>query len=165
MFGLLVLSGCGYQLRGSFDLPESVKNVYLQGAASSLQTEMAGIMKASKGNLVNTSREAGVVIKILKEDMRNKVLSVGATGKSTEFELNYYMRFQIFDKNDKPLQDEQTVEMSRDYFNDQTAVLAKSGEEMLIRTELYKQAARMLLARAKVALDNSTPANPNAPKN
>lgn len=147
------LSGCGYHLRGSMDMPESLKSVYVFGASSPLQAEMTSLMRASQGKVVPTAKEAGIVIKITKEDLRNRVLSIGTTGKSAESELNYYLRYQFFDNNDNPLMDEQTLEMAREYFNDQTAVLAKSSEAQLITNEIYKQAARMLMARARVVID------------
>ena len=155
MLVLFFLSGCGYHLRGSLDMPESLKNVYVTGASAVFQTEMAAMMKASKGKLASNSSEAGIVVKISKEDMHIRVLSIGTTGKSTESELDYYLRFQFFDKKDNPLMEEQTIELAREFFNDQTAILAKTGEEQLIRSEIYKQAARMLMARAKVAIEST----------
>ncbi len=154
ILALAFFCGCGYHLRGSIDIPESLKNVYVSGASAALQTQMVAMLKASKSNLAPIPSEAGIVIKILKEDIRNRVLSIGTTGKSTESEINYYLRFQYFDNKDNPLQDEQTIEMAREFFNDQTAVLAKSSEEQMIRAEIYKQAARMLMARATIAIDN-----------
>jgi LPS-assembly lipoprotein len=115
---------------------------------------MVAMLKASKSTLAPSASDAGVVIKIIKEEMRNRVLSIGTTGKSTESEVDYYLRFQFFDKQDNPLMDEQTIEMAREFFNDQTAVLAKSNEEQLIKAEIYKQIARMLMARASVAVEN-----------
>jgi len=151
---LLCLSACGYHLRGSIDMPESLKAVYVGGASTALQNEMTAFMRASKGKIVTTPSESGIVIKILKEDLRTRVLSIGTTGKSAESELVYYLRFQFFDKQDNPLKDLQTIELAREYFNDQTAVLAKSSEAQLITAEIYKQASRMLMAQARVALEN-----------
>ena len=153
---LLCFSACGYHLRGSIDMPESLKAVYISGASTTLQSEMTAFMQASKGKLVKSTSEAGIVIKILKEDMRTRVLSIGTTGKSAESELNYYLRYQFFDKQDNPLKDEQTIELAREYFNDQTAVLAKSSEAQLISSEIYKQASRMLMAQARITLENKT---------
>jgi LPS-assembly lipoprotein len=115
---------------------------------------MVAMLRASKGKLSASPNDAGVVVKILKEDLSTRVLSIGATGKSNESELNYYLRFQFYDNEENPMMDEQTIEMAREFFNDQTAVLAKTNEEQLIRKEIYKQAARMLMARARVAVDN-----------
>ena len=154
---LLGMSACGYHLRGSIEMPESLKAVYVSGASIPLQAELTAFMRASKGKIVTVPSESGIVVKILKEDMRTRVLSIGTTGKSAESELNYYLRFQFFDKQDNPLKDEQTIELAKEYFNDQTAVLAKSSEAQLITTEIYKQASRMLMVQARVAIENQAP--------
>ncbi len=146
-----MLVGCGYHLRGSIELPPDLKNMYVFGASTPLQTELRALMKASKGYIVSSPNDAGIVVKVLKEDMRNRVLTIGSTGKSSETELEYFMRFQFYDSKENALMDEQVIEMSREFFNDQTAVLAKGNEEQLIRNEMYKQVARMILARARIA--------------
>jgi LPS-assembly lipoprotein len=63
------------------------------------------------------------------------------------------LRFQFYDNKDTALLDEQTIDLSREFFNDQTAVLAKENEELLIRKEMYRQAARMIMTRAQIALE------------
>jgi len=151
---LSLLIGCGYHLRGSITLPDELKNMYLFGPSASLKTEIEQILRSSKGKFATSPNEAGVVIKVMKEDLSRRVLSIGSTGKASEFELNYYLRFQIYDNQEVALMDEQTIELSREYFNDQTAVLAKEGEETIIRKEMYKQVARMLIARAQLAVEN-----------
>lgn len=151
---LAAMVGCGYHLRGSIEMPEALKSLYVFGSSPPLQTEILSMMKASKGKIVGSPNDAGVVVKVLKEEMRSRVLSIGSTGKSSESELEYYLRFQFFDSKENALMDEQVIEISREFFNDQTAVLAKGNEEQLIRTEIYKQVARMILARARIALDN-----------
>ena len=154
---LLGLGACGYHLRGSVDMPESLKAIYISGASTPFQNELTAVMRAANGKLVAKYDEAGIVIKILREELRTRVVSIGTTGKSTESELNYYLRFQFYDKQDNPLKEVQTIELAREYFNDQTAVLAKSSEAQLITIEIYKQASRMLLAQARIAVDNPTP--------
>jgi LPS-assembly lipoprotein len=148
------MGGCGYHLRGSIDLPEALKHMYLFGASSSLHAEMVGMLRTSKSKMAASPNEAGIVIKIMKEDITNRTLSIGSTGKSNEVELNYYLRFQFFDKHENPMMDEQTIELTREYFNDQTSILAKDNEALLITKEIYKQAARMLFARAQIAIEN-----------
>jgi LPS-assembly lipoprotein len=158
-----VASGCGYHLKGSLEISDELKNVYMSGDTPSLHSAMGNMMKASKGKLATASGDANIVIKISKEDMRTRVLSIGTTGKSTESELNYYVRFQFFDNQDRPLQDEQTIEITREFFNNQTAVLAKSSEELLLRDEMYQQATRILMSRAKIAIDNQKTDNSKQP--
>lgn len=151
---LSFLSACGYHLRGTIALPDALKNLYMFGASSSLHSEMQEMLKASKGKFASSPNDAGIVIKVLKEDMRRRVLSIGQTGKSSEVELDYYLRFQFYDNQETPLMDEQTIELTREFFNDQTSVLAKDSEDSVIRKEIYRQVARMLVARAQVAVEN-----------
>ena len=154
---LSLLAACGYHMRGSIALPAELKNIYVFGISSELNQELKEILKASNGKMAASPNEAGIVIKVLKEDIRRRILSVGSTGKSSEMELDYYLRFQLYDNKENPLLDEQTLEIAREFFNDQTAVLAKENEELMIRKEIYRQAGRMLMVRAQAALESRKP--------
>jgi LPS-assembly lipoprotein len=154
ILSLSLLTACGYHLRGSIALPAALKNMYLFGVSSPLSAELKSLLRASEGKIAASPNDAGVVIKVLKEDMRRRVLSIGQTGKSSEVEINYYLRFQFYDNKENPLLDEQTIELSREFFNDQTAILAKENEEVLITKEMYRQAARMVMSRAQIAVES-----------
>lgn len=147
----LLLTACGYHMRGSIAMPESLKSLYVFNASSALQSELSDVVKASKGRLASSPNEAGLVVKIISEDLRTRVLSIGSSGKSNESELNYFLQFQFYDNQENQIMEEQRIEIAREYFNDQTAVLAKSNEEQILRKEIYKQAVRMLLLRAEAA--------------
>ena len=83
-------TACGYHLRGSIALPAALKNIYLFGVSSPLNTEMQTMLRASDGKIATSPNEAGIVIKVLKEEIRRRVLSIGQTGKSSEVEINYH---------------------------------------------------------------------------
>lgn len=146
-------TACGYHLRGSIALPQALNKVYIFGVSKSLHEEMRVLLRSSRASLANSPNEAGVVIKVLKENMKRRIISVGQTGKSSEMELDYYLRFQLYDNQEKPLLEEQIIELSREFFNDQTAYLAKEQEERVIAKEIYRQAARMIMSRAEVAVE------------
>ena len=154
MLFLVFLSACGYHLRGSIALPTELRSMYFFGVSGSLNTELQALLKASDARVATSPNDAGVVLKVLKEDLRRRVISVGSSGKSSEIELSYYLRFQFYDNQENTLLDEQTIELSREFFNDQTALLAKENEEQMILKEMYRQAARMVLSRAKIAADS-----------
>ena len=147
----LMLTACGYHLRGSIAMPESLKNLYVFNASSALQSELNDVMKASKGHLASSPNEASLVVKIISEDIKTRVLSIGSSGKSNESQLDYFLQFQFYDNQENQVMEEQRIEIAREYFNDQTAVLAKTNEEQILRKEIYKQAVRMLMLRAEAA--------------
>ncbi len=150
----LFLTACGYQLRGAVELPEGMENVYLENASGQLRDEIRKALKFSKGKLVSSPKEAGIVIKILKEEMRTRVLSLSALGKANQFELLYDLNFSIYDPSGKLLLANQRVQSQRSYFNDQVEVLAQTNEEQLIRNEMYSQAVRSIVIRSRIAMEN-----------
>lgn len=151
---MLSLTACGYHLRGAIDIPEQMKLVYLDGASGMLAKEFKSSMRASGGELVSSASQAGVVIRVLKDDLRRRVLSLSNIGKANEFELNYIVRFMLLDAQGKVLMEEQEMEINRDYFNDQQDILAKNNEEAVIREEIYRQAVRTIVGRAQAVLKN-----------
>ena len=48
--------------------------------------------------------------------------------------------------------DRQTVEIRREYYNDQSVVIAKDNEETVIRGEMYQQAVYAIFNRARIVL-------------
>ncbi len=151
----LLLSACGYHLRGAFELPAGMKNVFIEGGSGPLHEQFNQVIKSSSGQLASSRKEAGIVIKIFNEDFNRRVLSLSTRGKSNEFELEYRLGYEFADAADTLLMPRQTVEIRREYYNDQQFVIAKDNEEAVIRDEMYQQAVRTIINRARVVLESS----------
>ena len=145
---------CGYQLRKPIELPEELKAMYVQGASGALRKELKRVVKSSDGKLVKSADEAGMIINVLEEDLRRNVLSLSNIGKATEYELYYTLIFELLNTEGKVVLPRQTIEISRDYFDDQSGdtVLGKASEENVIRLEMYKKAVRSVVDRSRSAL-------------
>lgn len=149
---VLMLASCGYHLRGAVDLPEPMRKVFLANASLPLREQFSQSLKTSKGMVVNSIEQASLVVNVLNERMDRRVLSLSNTGKANEFELNYSLDFQLQDTKGEALADRQTIEINRDYFNDQEAIIAKTNEEAVIMKEMYQQAVRSIVDRARAQL-------------
>ncbi|TRW99059.1 hypothetical protein EKO24_006720 [Candidatus Methylobacter oryzae] len=149
----LLLSACGYHLRGAFQLPENMKKVYVEGGSEPLREQFRQIIKASSAQLGSSREGAAIVIKIFNEDFNRRVLSLSTRGKSNEFELVYRLDYELANARDTLLTERQSVEISREYYNDQQFVIAKDNEEATIRTEMYQQAVHAIVNRARVVLE------------
>lgn len=154
VIGLLVmlLTACGYHPRGALELPSGMKNIYLSGASAELKELFKTTMEASDIPMANSPESAGLVIKILNEDVQRRVLSLSSGGTANDFELEYRFDYQLVDANDQALSTLQAIQIKREYYNNQAAVIAKDNEEKVIRNEMYQQAVRMLVNRASMAL-------------
>lgn len=152
LLSLLLITACGYHLRGSIGLSEGLKTVFLQGGSVELHHSFKKALKFIDGRLVGKGEEAGLVVQIIKENMDTRVLSLSNTGRINEEELVYTLHFLMFDKEGMPLKGKQKIEIRRDFFNDQGDVLAKNNESQTIRNEMYNQAIMSISQRARAAL-------------
>ncbi|MEI6269577.1 MAG: LPS assembly lipoprotein LptE [Methylococcaceae bacterium] len=148
----LLLSACGYHLRGALELPAGMKNVYLEGGSGPLQEQFNSAMKTSSVGIASSPETAGMIVRIFNEDNQRRVLSLSSTGTANDFELNYRFDYELIDSKNKVLMPRQSIDIKREYYNDQVAVIAKGNEETVIRNEMYQQAVRSIINRARVAM-------------
>lgn len=146
------LTACGYRLQGTVDLPDNMTNVYLDGASGQLRDHFIRTFRSSPARIVDSAGQAGLVIKTLNERLDRRVLSLSSIGKANEFELNYKLEYELLDNQGSVLARNQSVEIIREYYNDQEAVIAQANEEQVIVAEMYKQAVRYILERARAQL-------------
>jgi LPS-assembly lipoprotein len=149
----LLLSACGYHLRGAFELPAGLKNIFLEGGSAPLQAQFKKAMDLSSIPIAASAEAAGIVIRIYDERSERRVLSLAATGVANNFELDYRMEYEIVDAKETLLMARQPLEIKREYYNDQLAVIAKESEETIIKNEMYLQAVRTIVNRAKSVID------------
>ena len=149
---LLSVSACGYQLRGSIDLPDDLKSIFFHGASELLNKTAKKTLRASGGTLATIPQEAGIIIQVIREEMKRRVVSLSSSGRVNEYEVSYLLHFFMLDKAGKQLSNKQVIELSRDYFNNQEEVLGKDNEEKIIRNELYRHATQAIIRRSRIAL-------------
>lgn len=152
MSALLFISACGYHLRGSVDLPEELKAVYMQGSSPQLQDSFKKTLRASNGKLVDTVAAANLVVQIMEERTDRRVITLSAKGRVNEFQLIYSLFFALRDNQGKLISKKQRIEIKRDYYNDQGDVLGKNNEEEIIKKEIYSQVTKSIFHRASVVL-------------
>jgi LPS-assembly lipoprotein len=152
MLTVLLLSACGYHLRGEIELPSELKSIYLEGASPQLREQFKIALESSTVQLVDTRAAAGMIITVSNEDTLKRSLSLGTGGRSNQYGLEYRLNYEITDTKEKVLQKSQPIEIKRDYFNNQVDILAKDNEEVVIRNEMYQQAVRSMINQVRTGL-------------
>ena len=151
----LLLSACGYHLRGNLELPAGLKNVYLEGGSAQLRDQFKRAMEISSIKLNDSAEGAGIIVRIFDENSQRRVLSLSSGGTANDFELSYRFDYELVDSKNKVLIAREPIEIKREYFNDQLAIIAKDNEETVIRNEMYQQAVRTLVNHTRAALETS----------
>ncbi len=156
---MLLLTACGYHLRGAIQLPEALQKIYVRGASAELTNAIARTFRSASGELVATAAEAGMILNVINEDYQRRTISIDSSGYSNEYDLVYRLTFDLLDNQGAVLISAQTIEVSRSYFNEQSSntVLSKGNEEAVLRKELYSQAVRSVIDRARAELKKTLP--------
>ena len=149
-----MVAACGFQLRGAADLPESIQTMHIQGISmrEGLGLELKRTLRRNGINVIDDYSEGAAVLSFLKNRYERRVLSVGGNAKVSEYELILEVTFQLTDKQQNKLIDNESLEARRDYQFDQEQVLGRDGEERLLREEMDKQVSQAILRRL-AALD------------
>lgn len=149
------LSACGFHPHGATSLPLELKQVYLEGATPALREQMQQQLHQSNSQLASSRENASMVIKLFDEQFQRRVLSLSVRGKANEYELLYRVEYEIATPKDAILLPRQPLEVRRDYYNDQQAILARDNEETVLRNEMAQQAIRTMLSQARFTLEKS----------
>ncbi len=146
---LLVLSACGFKLRGNVELPPVLQDTYIQsqdpftGMARALRTQL----EQSGANVLQKRDQASAILAITHERSENRVLSVGSSGKATEYELFDEVSFTLSDGEGRKLLASQTLRMTRDLVFDQNELLGKLSEAEGIHRQMRTSLARQIIMR------------------
>lgn len=151
----ILAQGCGYQLRGTMDLPKEMNKIHIDGASGPLSGELRDAMKRSGGSLAPSPEAADLVLRIVDEEVERRIISLSPTGKGNEFEYVYRVDYELGMPKEGKVLSPRFIEINRDFFNDQVDAIAKSNEEDVLRTEIYRQAAETILRQASAALKHS----------
>lgn len=150
----VLLSACGFHLRGAVDVPESLRNVYVTGENphSPIVMNLQRSMRASGVTLTSSAAAAPYTVYISKEHEEKRSISVDQQAAAAEFQLRHYVSFELRDPQGSPLVGPDQLISERVFLNDITNVVGKRDEERLIREEMRRQLAGQIMRRYQ-ALD------------
>ncbi|MEW6647708.1 MAG: LPS assembly lipoprotein LptE [Pseudomonadota bacterium] len=160
----MLLTSCGFHLRGAVELPPQLARTQLAGvdARSELADEITAALEGAGAQVVTADATAQLHISGERENRR--LLSVGRTGRASEYEVTYQFSFELRepvvsqDREGKEkvryrvLVPRQSVSLSRDYSFDRNNVLGKGEEEDLLVREMRAFAVRQMLLRLEAAV-------------
>ena len=149
---LATIAGCGFQLRGTPQLPESMSTTYLEipDRDSLLARKLERQLRGASISLTDNRDAAGGVLEIHREDSGQRVLSVTATGGPEEYEVFHNVDFS-WRGDDGATLDRETLSLTRDYTFDRNDVLGKQREYDSLRNALAEELAAQMIRRLALA--------------
>lgn len=152
---LLVLAGCGFELRGEASVPDALKTMYIQGVNTQqdyLGLQLKRSLIRNGIQVLDEYQEGAAIFTVIENRYERHVLSVGGDAKVSEYELEAWVVYRVTDDKGELLGEQQRVEARRDYQFDRTQILAMDEQERVLREDLNKQIVQSILRRLS-ALD------------
>ncbi len=148
----MLLAACGFHLRGDANLPFSTLYIEAVNPGSELVAELRRNLEANHVQLVNSAEKADMVLNIAMDMPEKQILTLGGSGRVSEFQLRYRVSLRGYDFQQREWLPADELLLSRDYAYDDTQILAKQAEETLLyqsmRSDMVQQIMRRL-SRAK----------------
>ncbi len=146
----LVLSACGFQLRGTngkSTLP--FKTIYLGVAdTSALGVELKRYIRASGDTAIVTDPKAAqATINVLSELREKSTLTLNTQGRIREYSLFYKVRFSVKDNTQKELLAPTDLVLKRDLSFNESQAVAKEKEEETLYRDMQSDAVQQILRR------------------
>jgi LPS-assembly lipoprotein len=143
-----LLAACGFQLQGHSPLPAVVKSPYVEAPdrQSDFVQSLRHTLLSNGAQLMQDKDKASVVVTILKDSVARRVLSVSALNQPNEYEVTYTIGFTVT-AGDKELLPAQEVFATRTYSFDERLLLAKGHEEDILRRDMARDLADMVMRR------------------
>jgi LPS-assembly lipoprotein len=144
----VLLSACGFQVRGTMELPPAMSTVFIDTSDrhSPFYRELTETIRASELTLTDSPSAADAVIKIHVDTTGRRPLSVSARNVPREYEIFYSVTYSVVLKSEEVLAAENFV-LTRNYTYDETLVLGKAREEDVLRQSLAADQVRLLVQR------------------
>jgi len=145
----LFTSACGFQLRGTADLP--FDSIFVPAAHQGVALDIKrNIQSGTRTKVVDDAVAAQAILQFTQEVREKHILSLSGTGRVREFQLRYRVGFRVHDGKGADYVPQSVIQLTRDVTFNDAEILAKEQEEQLLfrdmQTDMVQQIMRRLAA-------------------
>ncbi len=142
-----LLSGCGFHLRGTIVLPDSIRTVAISSPDVKLKDILADRLESNKVTVVGGPTSDSAQIKITSAKFSREIRTIDERGKSTGYVLILRVGYLVLDNKGEVLVKPSVSSARRDYNFNQDQLLSATREEELLRDEMRGDAAQGILRK------------------
>lgn len=146
----LLLTACGFQLRGEANLP--FETLYVQaptGSQFAIQVRRM-ITAGSSTKIIDNAKGAEATLVLVGEKREKNILSLSGTGRVSEYQLRYLMSYRVMDRNAVEIIPVTEIALKRDLSYSDAELLSKEAEDALLFRDMQNDAVQQLLRRLQL---------------
>jgi len=153
----LALASCGFQLRGTAELP--FETIYVPAAGGGIALDIKrNIQSGTKTVVVDDPARAQARLEFTQELREKHILSLTAAGRVREFQLRYLVGFRVHDGKGGEFLPASSLALTRDVTFNDAEVLAKELEEQQLYRDMQFDMVQQIMRRLAVATRPKPPA-------
>jgi LPS-assembly lipoprotein len=150
LLAALLLAGCGFQLRGTANVP--FETVYVPGATGGIALELRrNIQAGTRAKVVDDPKQADAILQFTQELREKVILSLTGTGRVREYQLRYIVGFRVHDGKGGEYVPQSAIQLTRDITFNDSEVLAKEAEEGLLFRDMQNDMVQQIMRRLAAA--------------
>jgi LPS-assembly lipoprotein len=140
---LLLLTGCGFHLRGNFSIPPALQRLSIQPHQpyDPFQRQLQKILTSNDVHLQERNNKALTTLSILTQDFSERTIAYGADGQPNRAILQYLVTYQILDPQNTINADERRVQVEREITLNPNETLGTDQTRNHLKNDLYLDAA------------------------
>ena len=146
-----LLSACGFQLRGTANLPYDTLYVAAPYTSSFVNEFRRAVVSGSRTRVVDNPQAAHATLHVVAETREKLILSLSGGGRVREFQLRYRVTYRLVAQNNKELRPATQILLHRDLSYNDSDTLSKESEEALLYRDMQTDAVSQLLRQLQTA--------------
>ena len=142
-----LVSGCGFALRGSVNLSESLSSIAITGDDPDLMDELTDALETSGANITSLDSQPAAIIELTQSEYEREVRTTDANGLATSYDLRYRVGYDVRSNSGKELQINQRIVQKRVFEYDPLQQLQSEEEEEFLREDMREEIVLQILRR------------------
>ena len=154
---LVLVTACGWQLRNTQIIPQSLGSLHLSSADShsNLIAELTRALDVYGVKVVTDADDANYSVVIVDFKSTRRIGTTNASARVAEYQLNEEVEFLIVDAKGNNLIPLSTASVERVYEFNERDVLASDNEEQLVKEEMRADIIYQILNRLRLIPENA----------
>lgn len=148
---VVLLSACGFQLRGNYALPFDSLYIDLPENNEVYASLKRGIEAGSKTKVVGDRDQAQAWMIVTNDRVAKSILSLSSAGRVREFQLIRTFSFRVIEPGGREIIPQRDILLRRDLPFSDKDILAKEYEEQLLVRDMQSDLVNQILRRLAAA--------------
>ena len=145
----LLLSACGFHLRGMVDVPKWLSDVAIITQNGNM--ELVSMLKSQLDSYnihVNSEPESAHYWLVIKQvDYQQQIISVGASTNPRQYQLSLSISFSLQTRKGRVIMPDKTVQVMRQFTSNNNRILGSNEEERVLLSEMRQEAVNQMINR------------------